>query len=140
MIGVGSQEAPGWLPLDELLRASNFVSLHTPLNADSPRLLDASRLARMKRGAFLINMARGRVVDEAALVAALGSGHLAGAGLDVFEDEPRVHPELLTMRQVVLTPHLGSGTAESRRQSRLLCVRNVAAVLQGQPPLTPVGA
>lgn len=133
------ERAPDWRPLDCLLATSDFVSLHTPLNADSQRLLDSTRLARMKRGSFLINMARGRVVDEADLVAALKSGHLAGAGLDVFEDEPRVHPELLTMRQVVLTPHLGGGTVESRRQSRLLCVQNVAAVLQCRPPLTPVG-
>jgi glyoxylate reductase len=130
--------APGYTPLDALLAQSDFVSLHTPLNADSDRLINAARLAQMKRGAFLINMARGRVVDEAALVTALQSGHLSGAGLDVFEDEPRVHPALLTMSQVVLAPHLGGGTKESRFQARLLCAQNIAAVLQGQPPLTPV--
>jgi phosphoglycerate dehydrogenase-like enzyme len=77
-------------------------------------------------------------VDEAALVAALHSGHLAGAGLDVFEDEPLVHPDLLTMPQVVLTPHLAGGTTASRFQARHLCAQNIAAVLQGRPPLTPV--
>lgn len=130
--------APGYAPLETLLRTSDFVSLHTPLNADSDQLLDAARLGQMKRGAYLINMARGRVVNEGALVAALHSGHLAGAGLDVFEDEPRVHLALLAMKQVVLTPHLGGGTAESRQQARILCARNVAAVLRGERPLTPV--
>lgn len=124
----------GLTALDELLRTSDFVSLHTPLNADSDRLLNEKRLARMKRGAFLINMARGRVVDEKALVAALQKGHLAGAALDVFEDEPRVHPALLAMKQVVLSPHLGGGTIEARRAARLLCAQNVAAVLQGRAP------
>ncbi len=129
---------PGYVPLAELLARADIVSLHTPLNSDSDRLINAGQLARMKRGSILINMARGRVVDEAALVAALQSGHLAGAGLDVFEDEPKVHPILPTLRNVVLTPHLGGGTTESRFQARLICARNVAAVLQGRPPLTPV--
>lgn len=133
-----ASSAPGYTPLDELLTRADIVSLHTPLNPDSDRLINAARLARMKRGALLINMARGRVVDEAALVAALHSGHLAGAGLDVFEDEPRVHADLLTMPQVVLTPHLGGGTTDSRFQARHLCAQNIAAVLQGRPPLTPV--
>jgi glyoxylate reductase len=130
--------ARGFRSLDDLVRLSDFVSLHTPLNADSERLFDDRRIQCMKPGAYLINMARGRVVDEAALVAALKSGHLAGAGLDVFENEPRVNPELLTMNQVVLSPHLGGGTVESRHQARLLCVKNVAAILRGLPPLTPV--
>lgn len=131
-------DAPGYTPLDELLARSDIVSLHTPLNPDSDRLINAERLSRMKHGAFLINMARGRVVVEAALVDALRSSHLAGAGLDVFEDEPRVHPDLLTMPQVVLTPHLGGGTTDSRFQARHLCAQNIAAVLQGRPPLTAV--
>ncbi len=131
--------APGYRPLEDLLAESDLVSLHVPLTPDTHRLLDAARLGRMKRGACLLNVARGRVVDESALVAALESGHLAGAGLDVFEDEPRVHPALLQMPQVVLTPHLGGGTRESRAEARRLCAENVAAVLRGRPPLTPVG-
>lgn len=130
--------APGYRPLSELLAASDFVSLHAPLNPDSNRLINADRLRQMKRGSFLINMARGRVVDEGALVAALQSGQLAGAALDVFEDEPRVHPALLTMPNVVLSPHLGGGTHESRRQARHLSAANVAAVLLGRPALTPL--
>lgn len=129
---------PSYAPLDRLLGQSDFVSLHTPLNVDSDRLMTAARFGQMKRGSVLLNLARGRVVDEAALVAALQSGHLAGAGLDVFEDEPRVHPALVAMPQVVLTPHLGGGTTASRFQARHLCARNVAAVLLGQPALTPV--
>ena len=132
------QGSPGFRPLDDLVRQSDFVSIHTPLNAASERLFDASRIQRMKPGAFLINMARGRVVDETALVAALKAKHLAGAGIDVFENEPRVHTDLLTMNQVVLSPHLGGGTVESRHQARLLCMQNVAAILRGLPPLTPV--
>ena len=127
---------PGYTPLDELLRESDFVSLHVPLNAASTRLIDAARLHRMKRGAGLINVSRGQVVDEAALVAALRSGHLAGAGLDVFENEPQVHPELLAMNNVVLTPHIGGGTRESRHQARHFCAENVARVLSGRRPLS----
>ena len=135
-----TDRGPGYAPLEGLLRTSDIVSLHTPLNADSDQLLDTARLGQMKPGAYLINMARGRVVNENALVAALQSGHLAGAGLDVFEDEPRVHPALLQMKQVVLTPHLGGGTRESRHQARILCAQNVAAVLRGERPFTPVTA
>lgn len=131
-------DSPEFSSLDALLSASDFVSLHLPINADSERLLSARRFARMKPGAILINAARGRVVDEAALVAALESGHLAGAALDVFEDEPRVHPALLTMPNVVLTPHIGGGTRETRRLARLHCINDVARVLRGQRPLNPV--
>lgn len=129
---------PDYAPLDQLLAESDFVSLHVPLNADSRSLLDAARIARMKPGACLINAARGRVVDEPALVAALQSGHLAGAALDVFADEPRVHPALLTMPNVVLTPHIGGGTRESRHEARHFSATNVARVLAGQPPLNPL--
>lgn len=123
-------------PLDRLLRESDIVSLHVPLNRDSERLLDSARLAQMKRGAVLINASRGRVVDEGALVASLQSGHLAGAGLDVFENEPALHPALAGMKNVVLTPHIGGGTRESRHQARLHCIQEVARVLIGQRPLS----
>lgn len=129
---------PEFRPLDALLAESDFVSLHVPLVPETHHLINAARLALMKPGAYLINMARGPVVDEAALVHALRSGALAGAGLDVFEHEPEVHPALLTMDQVVLAPHIGGGTVESRREARRLCAENVAAVLRGQHPLTPV--
>lgn len=129
--------APGYTTLDALLAESDFVSLHLPLNQDSRGLFNAACFSRMKRGAFLINTARGRVVEEQALVDALQSGHLAGAGLDVFEDEPRIHPALPAMKNVVLTPHLGGGTHESRCQARLVCIQDVARVLAGQPPLYP---
>ena len=127
---------PEYASLDSLLQAADIVSLHLPLNHDSDRLISAARLARMKRGACLVNSARGRIVDEAALVAALESGHLAGAALDVFENEPSVHPALLSMRNVVLTPHLGGGTHESRHRARSHCVMDVARVLSGQRPVS----
>ncbi len=122
--------------LDALLGESDVVSLHVPLLDSTHHLLNAERLASMKPGALLINMARGPVVDEAALVESLRSGHLAG--LDVFEEEPEVHPGLMEMPNVVMTPHIGGGTRESRQAARLLCAQNVAAVLKGDPPLTPI--
>lgn len=128
---------PNFRNLEELLKESDFVSLHTPLTAETRHLLNADRFALMKKGARLINMARGKVVNEAAMVSALADGQLAGAGLDVFEFEPEVHPELLRNDKVVLAPHLGGGTLEARRSARLLCAQNVAAILSGQPPLTP---
>lgn len=133
-----ASEDPEYRRLDDLLAESDFVSLHVPLTADSDRLINADTLARMKRGAFLINMSRGRVVDQDAVIAALKSGQLRGAGLDVFENEPHIHPELVKMDNVVLTPHLGGGTYESRQRAREVCGANVAAVLQGQRPLTPL--
>lgn len=129
---------PEYCDLTTLLQRSDFVVLHVPLTGETHHLIDAKMLKVMKPGAYLINMARGPVVDETSLVAALQSGHLAGAGLDVFEYEPHVHPDLLKMDNVVLAPHVGGGTRESRREARLLCARNVAAVLQGDYPLTPV--
>ena len=113
---------PGYRTLDALCAEVDIVCLALPLNADSQRLFDAARLARLKRGAFLINVARGKIVEEAALVAALRSGQLGGAGLDVFENEPAVNPALLTMKNVVLLPHIGGGTTESRSEARSLAV------------------
>ena len=129
---------PGYRTLPDLLAEADVVSLHTPLNRESHHLMNAERLALMKPGSTLVNMARGKVVDERALVASLQSGHLGGAALDVFEGEPIVQPALLAMDNVVLAPHIGGGTREGREEARLLCARNVAAVLQGERPLTPV--
>lgn len=126
------------MPLDRLLSTSDVVSLHVPLTPATRHLIDQKALARMKRSAYLVNTARGPVVDEAALVWALKNHLIAGAALDVFEEEPTVHPELLTMENVVLSPHIGSATTETRTAMADLAVRNVIAVLSGQPPVTPV--
>lgn len=125
-------------PLADLLAEADVVTLHTPLTASTHHLIAAKQLAQMKSSAFLINMARGPVVHEQALVEALLDGKIAGAALDVFEYEPEVQPALLQMSNVCLTPHIGGGTAESRMAARHLCAENVAAVLQGERPLTPV--
>lgn len=134
-----SQDA-GYRPLDALLRESDVVSLHLPLTQETRHLMNAGRFALMKKGALLINMARGPVVDEAVMIEALASGLLGGAGLDVFEFEPKIHPSLIGNERVLLTPHIGGGTREARRQARSLCIRNVAAVLKGDHPLTAVNA
>ena len=124
----------GWRSLDELLGVSDFVSLHVPLNDESRGLINERRLAQMKRGAFLLNLARGPVVEESALIAALVSGHLGGAALDVFSDEPHVPAALMEMENVVLTPHLGGGSREGRRSAQETCIDNVCRVLRGQDP------
>lgn len=131
-------EDPEYRSLEDLLREADIVSLHTPLTEETQHLLNAERLRAMRRGAWLINMARGPVVDEEALVQALLSGHLAGAALDVFEREPLVHPALNSMDNVVLAPHVGGGTQEARYLSRRQSFENVALVLRGERPLTPV--
>ena len=132
------EQGARFVPLDELLATSDFVSLHCPLTPATHHLLDAKALARMKPGAIVINTARGPVVDEAALVEALRDGHLGGAGLDVFEEEPKVHPGLLALDNVVLTPHTGSATRGTRlRMAEMVC-EDVERVLAGQPPLHPV--
>ena len=127
-----------FLSLEELLGTADVVSLHCPLNAETHHLIDAAALERMKPTAFLVNTTRGPVVDEAALAAALRSGAVAGAGLDVFEREPEVHPDLLDLENVVLIPHLGSATVETRTAMGVLAARNLVAVLDGEAPLTPV--
>jgi glyoxylate reductase len=126
------------MPFDRLLATSDVVSLHCPLTPETRHLIDQPALARMKRSAYLINTSRGPVVDEKALAWALRTRLIAGAALDVFEHEPKVEPELLTLENVLLVPHLGSGTVETRTAMANLAVRNVAAVLSGQRPLTPV--
>jgi glyoxylate reductase len=118
---------------EELLRRSDFLSPHVPLTPDTTHLINEAALRLMKPTAFVINAARGPVVDEAALVAALREGRLAGAGLDVYEKEPELHPGLRELPQVVLLPHLGSATSETRIRMGMMCVENVLAVLEGKP-------
>jgi lactate dehydrogenase-like 2-hydroxyacid dehydrogenase len=120
--------------VDDVLREADFVSLHSPATPETRHLIDARRLALMKRGAFLINNARGDIVDEVALVAALKQGTIAGAALDVFEREPTVSPELLAMENVVLLPHLGSATQETRVAMGLRALDNLTAFFAGTPP------
>jgi glyoxylate reductase len=127
-----------FMSLDRLLNSSDVVSLHVPLTNDTRHLIDKKALARMKRSAYLINTARGPVVDEEALAWALQEHLLAGAALDVYENEPAVHPDLLRLENVLLVPHLGSGTTETRLGMAALAVDNVVAVLSGNPPLTPI--
>jgi glyoxylate reductase len=126
------------MSLDRLLNTSDIVSLHTPLTAETRHLIDKRALARMKRSAYLINTSRGPVIDEEALAWALQARLLAGAALDVYENEPVVHPDLLSLENVLLVPHLGSGTTETRMAMADLAIANVVAVLSGRPPLTPV--
>ncbi len=128
-----------WVPFERLLEESDYVSVHVPLTDETHHLFGRGAFERMKPTAILVNVARGPVVDEAALVGALEAGTIAGAGLDVYEDEPNVHPGLLRLRErVVLTPHLGSATRETRKRMAELAVSNVLAVLSGKEPLTPV--
>jgi len=127
-----------FLPLDELLTTADVVTLHCPLSADTRHLIDAAALARMQPSSHLVNTTRGPVVDEAALAEALRAGAIAGAGLDVFEREPEVHPDLLELENVVLIPHLGSATIETRTAMGVLAAENVLAVLGGSAPVTPV--
>ena len=126
------------MQLDRLLLTSDVVSLHVPLTPETRHLIDKRALTRMKRSAYLINTARGPVVDEAALAWALQHHLLAGAALDVYENEPAVHPDLLSLENVLLVPHLASGTTETRTAMADLAADNVLAVLDGRPPLTPI--
>jgi glyoxylate reductase len=124
--------------LATLLRESDFVTLHTPLSPETRHLINAASLRTMKKTAYLINAARGPVVDEAALVQALTEGRIAGAGLDVFEEEPSVHPGLIGLPNVVLAPHIASASHETRLKMATLAVENCLAVLEGKTPPTPV--
>lgn len=126
------------VPLDELLAISDVVSLHCPYTEATHHLIDAAAMERMRPSAFLVNTARGPIVDEEALVAALRSGTIAGAGLDVYEHEPQVDPGLIDLDNVVLLPHLGSATVETRSAMAELAARNVVELLAGRDPITPV--
>ncbi len=126
------------MDLEPLLAEADFVSLHTPLLPETRHLMNERTLRIMKKSAVLVNAARGPVVDEAALVRALKEGWIAAAGLDVFEEEPKVHPGLLPLKNVVLAPHIASASFDTRLAMATLAVRNCLAVLDGKPPLTPV--
>jgi glyoxylate reductase len=125
--------------LDELLASSDVISLHCPLTERTRHLIGARELGLMKASATLINTARGPVVDEAALARALAGGRIAAAGLDVYEREPAVEPALLGLENVVLSPHLGSATVETRTAMAVLAARNAIAAVRGEPLPTPVG-
>ncbi len=124
----------------QLLAESDIVSLHVPSTPETKGIINGETLARMKRGAILINTSRGDLIREEALAMALESGHLRAAGLDVYTDEPTIHPRLRAAPRTVLLPHIGSATEETRRKMAAIAVANVQAVLNGKPPLTPVYA
>jgi lactate dehydrogenase-like 2-hydroxyacid dehydrogenase len=128
---VGATPAPS---LDALLAESDVVSLHAPATPETRHVIDAGALARMRPHAVLVNTARGDLVDEGALADALRAGTIAGAGLDVHEREPRVHPDLLALENVVLLPHLGSATRETRRAMGERALANLAAFFDGREP------
>jgi len=129
----------GGMPLDELLASADVISLNLPLSAETRHLIDAAALARMKPTAVLVNTSRGPIVDEEALVGALTERRIAGAALDVFEREPEVHEGLLGLENVVLVPHLGSATEETREAMGMLCVEALRAVLlEGRVPANAV--
>jgi glyoxylate reductase len=125
-----------FVPAEQLLRESDFVSLHVPLLESTRKLIGEPQLRLMKKTAILVNTARGPVVDEAAVAKALSEGWIAGAGLDVFEREPQVNPELLKLTNVVLAPHIASASVDTRREMSMLAARNVVAALEGQRPFT----
>jgi glyoxylate reductase len=125
-------------PIYALLATSDVVSIHAPLTKETRHLMNPETLWAMKRGAFLINTSRGPLVDERALSDALAEGQIGGAGLDVYEDEPHVNPRLLAMSNVVLAPHIGSATEETRAAMARIAATDVAKFLRGEPPLHPI--
>ncbi|MCA0446523.1 MAG: D-glycerate dehydrogenase [Bacteroidetes bacterium] len=120
--------------LDDLIKNSDVISLHTPLTPETRHILSRERLLQMKKGSILINTGRGELIDEQALAEVLKSGHLYGAGLDVFENEPIIHPDLLTLDNVVLAPHIGSATLETRNEMAILAATAIIEVMQGLTP------
>ena len=127
-----------YVELDELLRTCDFFSIHTPLTQETTHLISTSEFEKMKPEAVLVNTSRGPVVDEAALVDALENGRIFAAGLDVFEEEPKVHPGLLELENVVLAPHIGSASFETRDKMAAMAAEDLRAVLQGERPKNPV--
>jgi len=125
--------------LDAGLREADFISIHTPLTPETRGLIDAQRLSLCKRTAVLVNTSRGPVVDEAALAKALREKRIYAAGLDVFEKEPVIHPDLKGLDNIVMTPHFGSANERSRAGMTSLCAANISAVVRGLPAVTPVG-
>jgi glyoxylate reductase len=122
-----------YLPLDELLKVSDFISLHTPLTAETHHLINAERLNMCKPSAYIINTARGAVIDEKALISALKSGRIKGAALDVYENEPHISEELLELDNVILVPHIGTATREARNEMALLASENIINFFRGGP-------
>src|SRR5215212_3325902 len=127
-----------YLDLEELLSTSDFVSIHTPLTPETTHLIGAEELRKMKPEAVIVNTSRGPVIDEAALADALAERRIFAAGLDVYEKEPEVHPKLLELENVVLAPHIGSASIETRDKMAALAAENLATVLRGKEPKTPV--
>jgi glyoxylate reductase len=123
-----------FVSLPELLKRSDFVTLHVNLTTQTTHFISKEELSQMKKTAFLINVSRGPVVDEQALVDALQSGTIAGAGLDVFENEPMVSPQLVAMENVLLVPHIGSASLETREKMGQVAVKNIMAILNGEIP------
>ncbi|MBO7627860.1 MAG: dihydrofolate reductase, partial [Paludibacteraceae bacterium] len=127
-----------YVSLDSLLSQSDYISLHTPLNESTYHLIDAEALSKMKKGVFLVNTARGPVIDESALVVALECGHIGGAGLDVFEKEPEINNGLLGRDNVILVPHIGTATVEARIAMGRYAVKNITLFFDGESPLSRV--
>ena len=136
--GIEQEVKARYVEFDTLLRESDFLSIHTPLTPETKHLISHDALAKMKPSAFLINTSRGPVVDEAALNDALEKKVIAGAGLDVYEREPEVLPGLIPRHNVVLSPHMGSATVETRTKMAVVAATNVANFLSGQRPPTPI--
>ena len=123
---------------DEMLPICDFLSIHSPLTPETAKFLNAERIAKMPDGAIVVNTSRGGVVDDEALIAALKSGKLRAAGLDVFEGEPNIHPEYRNLQNIFMLPHIGSGTVETRNAMGFCAVDNLDAVLAGKPAITPL--
>jgi glyoxylate reductase len=138
--GVEKELNAEFVDRDRLFRESDFISVHVPLLPDTRHLISKDNLEKMKRTAFLVNTSRGPVVDEAALAEALENKKIAGAALDVFEHEPKVHPALLTRKDVILTPHIASASVETRTKMAVMAANNVVALFEGRRPANAINA